>query len=280
MVSERNTILVALGMGLLAGLLAAIGIVVLSGATSVASDVTTDGTTPDLLPGVDLVTEEVEPGVYRVLGDGVDDLSDLPDLEVPIEAVADGECGAILVEGECWFNAYGMLVREVDGEFPLEQVPDAEHGLTFPTQEVIGPLPGSGDTGWLVITGPTGFQGLLAYGPQGWTRVPYAADEDGQAPSIETGGGCGVVLGPGRYPGLVGPDGTAWVYTLEREGLHVTAWDGDSWSSFGPVDIGTPDVEDPCLLLDAAFGPNGTMWFTTRRIPLYVISPKAVATDE
>ena len=29
-----------------------------------------DSTTPDLLPGVDLVTEEVEPGVYRVLGDG------------------------------------------------------------------------------------------------------------------------------------------------------------------------------------------------------------------
>ena len=25
---------------------------------------------PDLLPGVDLVTEEVEPGVYRVLSDG------------------------------------------------------------------------------------------------------------------------------------------------------------------------------------------------------------------
>ena len=28
-------------------------------------------TTPDLLPGVDLITEEVEPGVYRVLSDGV-----------------------------------------------------------------------------------------------------------------------------------------------------------------------------------------------------------------
>ena len=100
----------------------------------------------DLLPGVDLVTEEVEPGVYRVLSDGVDDLSDIPDLEVPATMASDGECWAFLVEGECWFNAYGMLVREVDGEFPLEQVPDAEHGLTFPAQEVIGPLPGSGDT--------------------------------------------------------------------------------------------------------------------------------------
>ncbi len=32
-------------------------------------------TTPDLLPGVDLVTEDVEPGVYRVIGDGVRILS-------------------------------------------------------------------------------------------------------------------------------------------------------------------------------------------------------------
>ena len=32
-------------------------------------------TTPDLLPGVDLVTEEVEPGVYRVLSDGVRELA-------------------------------------------------------------------------------------------------------------------------------------------------------------------------------------------------------------
>ena len=31
-----------------------------------------EATTPDLLPGVDLVTEEVEPGVYRVLSDGTD----------------------------------------------------------------------------------------------------------------------------------------------------------------------------------------------------------------
>ena len=30
---------------------------------------------PDLLPGVDLVTEEVEPGVYRVVDDGLRDLS-------------------------------------------------------------------------------------------------------------------------------------------------------------------------------------------------------------
>ena len=219
-------------------------------------------------------------GVYRVLSDGVDDLSDIPALEVPAMADSDGECWAFLVEGECWANAYGMLVREVDGEFPLEQVPDAEHGLTFPAQEVIGPLPGSGDTGWLIITGPTGFQGLLGYSPQGWTRVPYAPGEDGRALSIEPDSTCGVVLGPDRYPGLVGPDGVAWVYTLEPEGLHVTAWDGDKWSSFGPVEIGTPDVADPCLLLDAAFGPNGTMWFTTRRIPLYVITPEAVAGAE
>ena len=53
-----------------------------------------------------------------------------------------------------------------------------------------------------------------------------------------------------------------------------------AWSSYGPVDIGVPDIVDPCLLLDAAFGPGGPMWFTTWRIPLYVITPKAVAGTE
>ena len=38
-------------------------------APAIASEDAT--TSPDLLPGVDLVTEEVEPGVYRVLSDGV-----------------------------------------------------------------------------------------------------------------------------------------------------------------------------------------------------------------
>jgi hypothetical protein len=45
-----------------------------------------DGTTtPDLLPGVDLLTEEVEPGVYRVVSDGVRDLES----EATIDRVGD-----------------------------------------------------------------------------------------------------------------------------------------------------------------------------------------------
>jgi hypothetical protein len=43
-------------------------------------------TTAGLLPGVDLVTEEVEPGVFRVLSDGVRELSN-----VPVGAAADDE---------------------------------------------------------------------------------------------------------------------------------------------------------------------------------------------
>jgi hypothetical protein len=37
-----------------------------------------DTTTPELLPGLDLVTEQIEPGAYRVLSDGVRELSGLP----------------------------------------------------------------------------------------------------------------------------------------------------------------------------------------------------------
>jgi len=72
MTSARNSILLALGMGLLAGLLAALGLVLLPGSATMAA---TEATTPDLLPGVDLVTEEIEPGVFRVIGDGVRELS-------------------------------------------------------------------------------------------------------------------------------------------------------------------------------------------------------------
>ena len=43
--------------------------------SAVEADAVATTATPDLLPGVDLVTEEVEPGVYRVLSDGVRDLS-------------------------------------------------------------------------------------------------------------------------------------------------------------------------------------------------------------
>ncbi len=43
--------------------------------SSDASIVPDRSVNPDLLPGVDLVTEEVEPGVYRVVDDGLRDLS-------------------------------------------------------------------------------------------------------------------------------------------------------------------------------------------------------------
>ena len=58
-----------------------------SEAESPAEPVERDTTVaPDLLPGVDLVTEEVEPGVFRVLSDGVRELSN-----VPVGAPADDE---------------------------------------------------------------------------------------------------------------------------------------------------------------------------------------------
>jgi len=45
-----------------------------SGPEPTTEEQAADTTSPDLLPGVDLVTEEVEPGVYRVVSDGVREL--------------------------------------------------------------------------------------------------------------------------------------------------------------------------------------------------------------
>jgi hypothetical protein len=248
-----------------------------SPASTDASAADADTSASDVLSTLE--TEQVAPGVIRVLTDGVRDLEDVSGLAQPAEAGSDGECGeAFFVAGECWASWMGLLAPASGRELPPQPDPDAPHGLS--SEDVaIGPLPGSGDSGWLIVTGPDGFQGLLGYDAAGWTRVPYATGEDGRELSIGSGSSCGVVLGPERHRGLVGPDGTVWLYTADSDGLHVTTWDGSTWSSYGPVDIRAPRIENPCLLLDVAFGPEGTMWFTTDRIPLYVIDPKAVAAE-
>jgi hypothetical protein len=65
--SEKHTIVAAITISLLTG--SAVGV---AAQGSLATD---------LLPGVDLVTEEVEPGVHRVMSDGLRDLSRTADDE-------------------------------------------------------------------------------------------------------------------------------------------------------------------------------------------------------
>jgi hypothetical protein len=64
----------------------------------------------DLLPGVDLVTAEVEPGVYRVLSDGVRDLSrEADDGDAWLGGVLDGGIVAGLDGSVWWLGPEGFL---------------------------------------------------------------------------------------------------------------------------------------------------------------------------
>ena len=54
-------------------------------------------TTPDLLPGVDLVTEEVEPGVFRVLSDGTDNALGFEASHPEATQVVAGQDGSVWV---------------------------------------------------------------------------------------------------------------------------------------------------------------------------------------
>ena len=58
---------------------------------SAAASEPSSTTTANLLPGVDLVAEEVSPGIFRVLGDGRNDLSENI---WHVAAAADGNVGA------------------------------------------------------------------------------------------------------------------------------------------------------------------------------------------
>ena len=79
------------------------------------AEVEADMTTrTDLLPGVDLVTEEVEPGVYRVISDGVRELSRPSDVR-PADVGDHGgwEPGAIVAgaDGSVWYFRKARFFR-------------------------------------------------------------------------------------------------------------------------------------------------------------------------
>ena len=85
--------------------------------------------TPDLLPGVDLVTEEIEPGVYRVLSDGVREISVLPADEarylggIMDTNIAAGPDGSVWLFGLDRFFRLGAEVAHEWDEEPWKKRP-------------------------------------------------------------------------------------------------------------------------------------------------------------
>jgi hypothetical protein len=85
--------------------------------TSLASPAPDRSTRDDILPGVPIVTEEVEPGVFRVLSDGVRDLDWPGDYPRPFHThVIAGPSGTVLLDGlEGWHQLGRGDVPEMVG---------------------------------------------------------------------------------------------------------------------------------------------------------------------
>jgi hypothetical protein len=132
--------------------------------TADASDPTTE-----LLPGVDLVTEEVEPGVYRVVSDGVRDLS-------RPSAGGDRYLGGILdtnivagLDGSIWLFDQDEFYRLGEaGPHLWPEAPEARRAADADLE--VGP----DGTVWLAAPWHAR---LLSYDGQSWTTQREVADD-------------------------------------------------------------------------------------------------------
>ncbi len=229
MTSTRNSILLALGMGLLAGLLAALGLVLLSSSATMAQE----ATSPDLLPGVDLVTEEVEPGVYRVDSDGIRDLSRIPDdRDRYAGGILDGNIVAGLDGSVWWFGPDGFFRV---GEEGLHSWPE-ELGESF--QPGLADIEVAADgTVWLAYTifgaGASLPSGISSYDGRTWTTHWQGASDDESAYGVE-----------------VQQDGTVWAAwaSYTRPELDENDRSLDPGASKGPVAVARLDADGWAVL--------------------------------
>jgi len=257
------------------------------------------GPATELPPGVDLVTEEIEPGVVRVISDGHRAISPTG-IDSRVVVRADGRVWIVLSEG------FYELGREAMVEFPGQDFMLADDQ---------------------VAVGPDGsFYKLLGWRPQSWKPAKkhelWRYDGSGWAPEE-------IELGSARADRLwTAPDGSIWA-TKDREDfqrldsgwVHVTATaDGGQGVTAATTDDGTqplvrlggtraasPDNDDGnvCAGLDRVdgparqhyladfciydfdVGPDGRIWVTANDEPdegisgdLYIIDPGASRTTE
>ncbi len=156
-------------------------------------------TATSVLPGVDLVTEEVEPGVYRVLSDGVRDLS----REIRLALDAFGSDISVAPDGSVWY--FGP-----DGSY---RIGDASRAITD-LSEPVNPRSiewATDGTAW----GTTGQ--LVRFADGSWT-----AEED--FPRNTSVGAVGVA-----------PDGVVWAVSDNGKNGRVSRLDADGWTHFDAV---------------------------------------------
>jgi hypothetical protein len=229
----------------------------------------------DLLPGVDLVTEEVEPGVYRVVNDGVRDLSErVHDVAVS----ADGEVWLELGTSKNW-----SVVRlgEPGASQTLGRKDPWRLKLTSDGVPVVVRAHGLSKGGFKMLDGeawvkaeltvydkcvlPVGSPGVVGADGGCWTEgddeaVFVRIDADGTRTEVthaELG------LAPDQWvgPGVVAPDGTIWFPILHGEDHRfdgLAAYDGSTWSVI-PFDGDDPVHEIYKVGVEA----DGVVWVTT-----------------
>ena len=244
-------------------------------------------TTQELLSG--MVTEEVEPGVVRVVNDGVRDVS-----------VPSGMWGAaglsIDRDGDIWVHGDTTAYRLGNPHEPVRTPHDSLVGVT------------SDGTLWAATPGST----IASFDGKAWTeraeidRTAWVigiattpdgtawatAVDDSQCPGNTSTPSCrqtqlvridetGASTGPGwegaepgqlqRHTPMVSPDGDVWLVEAEdreKEGCSVGAfhrYDGSEWQTIDvPEGLTTGSAGE-----SFGFGPDGTLWAATGRSGTY-----------
>jgi len=189
--------------------------------TESASPVTTE----ELLSG--MVTEEVEPGVYKVINDGVRDLS------YPLGGWGvTGFVVDVAPDGSVW-----MSVDEGDhGLFRLGEEPVFEDVTVFPSHREVAP---DGSL-WAIGDAPDDRTGIFSFDGEGWTlRATTTGDPRALA---------------------VGPDGTVWVGS---DTALLRLEDDGSLTTFDWSDVYGGDAR----WLELAVTPDGDVWLVGTRNP-------------
>ena len=238
-------------------------------------------TTEELLAG--MVTEEVEPGVLRVVNDGVRDLvyrvGGYPGAMVDV--TPDGGVWLSGDEGRHGLFRLGEepVFEDLGGWPPYREVaPDGSLWATDWISDGGGDDIGSGivsfdGVAWTSRATTTDWLGSLALGPDGTVWVA-ALDQNKHCPDIEPGDCPGPVLmrleddgslttfdHADVYDGEIGevvvsPDGDVWTPGGYQEAEVLLRFDGEEWE----VIPGPEGVVNTAEGRSLAFGPDGTLW--------------------
>ena len=192
-------------------------------------------TTEELLSG--MVTEEVEPGVFRVVNDGVRDLS------YPVGGWGvSGFMVDVTPDGSVWLSARAGG----QGLFRLGEEPVFEDLEGFPPYREVAP---DGSL-WAIGDVPDDRSGIFSFDGEGWTVRATTTDD---------------------FSALaVGPDGTVWVAAIDRDkycpdieagdcsGIVLLRLEDDG--SLTTIEDWSDVYDGDAVVYQLAVSPDGDVW--------------------